>query len=162
MTKTRTSVRRWRSKACVSAHSRTVPVNPPQPTHCCHRAAAVALCATDTLRTATMAADAAAATVPPPSCRQSRAVAMPPPPLTLPMPLRCRRHAVHCRRASRCCHRRSLCAAATALPPTRCALPPCFALPPPPLMLPPLPHCRHAAANATLALVDCYISTVFT
>ena len=32
--------------ALVAAHLRTVPVNLPQPPRCCHRAAAVALCAT--------------------------------------------------------------------------------------------------------------------
>jgi hypothetical protein len=61
----------------------------------------------------------------------------------------------------RCCHRRTLHAAATALPPLGCVQPPCFALPPPPLTLPPLPQRRHAAANVTLALVDCYISVQY-
>jgi hypothetical protein len=105
MTKTRTLARRWRSKACASAHSWTVPVNPPQPLRCCHCAAAIPLCAAAALCAAATAAgaaaaDAAAAAAPPPSCRQRRAVALP------PLSLRCRRHAVHRRRALRCRHRR--------------------------------------------------------
>jgi hypothetical protein len=39
----------WRSKARALAHLRTVPVNPPQPPRCSHRAAAIALCATAAL-----------------------------------------------------------------------------------------------------------------
>ena len=97
--KMRTSVRWWRSKACASAHSRTVPVNPPQPPRCCHHAAAVALYAAAAICAAATAADAAVAAAPLPSCRQRCAVTLPPPPLTLPLPPRCRRHAVNCRRA---------------------------------------------------------------
>ncbi len=120
-TKTRTSARWWRSKACASAHSQTVPANPPQPPRCCHRAATVALCATASLCAAATAADAAADTAPPPSCRRRRAVALPQLPLTLPQPPRCSRHAVHCRHASRCRHRCCRCCrgrAAAKLPPT--------------------------------------------
>ncbi len=58
----------WRSKACASAHSRTVPVNPLQPLRCCHRAAAVALCAAAALRADADAADAATTAAPLPSC----------------------------------------------------------------------------------------------
>jgi hypothetical protein len=98
--------------------------------------------------------------VPPPSFRRRRAVALPPPPLTLPLLPR-RRQAAAKVALLRCSHRHSLRAAATALPLSRCAPPPCFALPPPPLTLPLPPHCRHAAADVTLAHVDCYFSTVF-
>ncbi len=107
MTKTRTSARQWHLKACLSAHSRTVLVNPPQPLCCCHCAAAVTMCATAALRTAATAANPAATApaMPPLNCRQRPAVALPPPPLTLPLPPRCCRHAVHRRRALRCRHR---------------------------------------------------------
>jgi hypothetical protein len=88
-----------------------------------------------------------------------RDVTLPPLPLTLPLPPR-RRQAAANVALSRCRHRRSLHTAATTLPLSRCAPPPCFALPPPPLTLPPPPHRRHAAANVTLALVDCYFSTI--
>jgi hypothetical protein len=47
------------------------------------------------------------------------------------------------------------------LPPSRCAPPPCFALLPLPLTLPLPPHRRHAAADVTLTLVDCYISVQY-
>ncbi len=91
-------------------------------------------------------------------CRHRRrcAVALPPPPLTLPL-LPCRLQAATNVTLLRCRHCHSLRAAATALPPLHCAPPPCFALPPPLLKLPPPPHRRHAAADATLTLVDCYI-----
>ncbi len=121
MTKMRTSAHWWRSKTCASAQSRMVPVNLPQPLRCCHRAAAVALCAAAVLRAAATAADAAAAATPPPSCRRSCAFGLPPPLLTLPLLLRCGRHAVHrryalrCRHLRCCCHRRR---AAAKLPPT--------------------------------------------
>ena len=104
MMKGRTPARWWHLKACASAHLWTVPVNRPQPPRCCHRAAAVALCAAVTLCAA--AADAAAAATSLPSYRQHRIVALPSPPLTLPLPPRCCRHAVHRRYASRCRHRR--------------------------------------------------------
>ncbi len=54
--------------ALVVAHLQKVPVNLLQPPCCCHRAAAVTLCATDTLRAAATIADAATAAVSPPSC----------------------------------------------------------------------------------------------
>ena len=67
--------------------------------------------------------------LPPPPCRRQasadvairrrRAVALPPPPLTLPLPPH-RRQAATDVALSRCRHRRSLRAAATALPPARC------------------------------------------
>ncbi len=92
---------------------------------------------------------------------EDNTVALLPPPLTLPLLLRCRQAAADVT-LLRCRHRRSLHAAATALPPLRCAPPPRFALLPLPLTLPlppPPPPCRrHAAANAALTLVDCYIS----
>ena len=72
-TKTPTLARWWRSKAFVSAHSRTVPVNTPQPPHCCHRAAAVALCAAVALHATATVADASTATMLPPCCRQAAA-----------------------------------------------------------------------------------------
>jgi len=137
-TKTRTLASQWRSKALALAHSRTVPVNPPQPPRCSHRAAAIALCA---LPRFGCAADAA----------------------TL-QPLPCRRQAAANVALSRCHHHRSIHAPATTLPPShcappprfarrsihvaaialllsRCAPPPLFPSPPPPLMLP-LPPCR--------------------
>ncbi len=55
-TKTHTLARRWRSKARASTHSGTVPANLPQPPHCCHRAATVALCAAAKLCTAATSA----------------------------------------------------------------------------------------------------------
>ncbi len=71
-------------------------------------------------------------------CRhcQRCTVALPTPPLTLPLPAR------RCQAACR--------AAATALPPSRCAPPPRFSLPQPPLTLPPTRHRRHAAADVAL------------
>ncbi len=68
----------------------------------------------------------------------------------LPLLLR-RRQAAAKVALSRCCHRRSLHAAATPLSPPR------FAQPPPPLTLLPPPHRCHAAADVTLAFVDCYL-----
>ena len=59
-------------------------------------------------------------------------VALPPEPLTLPLPPH-RRQAATDVALSRCRHRRSLRTAATALPPSRCAPPLRFALPPPPI-----------------------------
>ena len=77
-------------------------------------------------------------------------VALPPEPLTLPLPPR-RRQAAADVVLSRCRHRRSICAATTALLPARCAPPPRFALPPPPLTLPPPPCRRQASADVALS-----------
>jgi hypothetical protein len=169
MTKMRTLAHRWRSKACALAQSRMVPVNLPQPLRCCHCAAAVALCAAAALRAAATATDAAAVATLPPSCRRSCAVGLPPPLLTLPLPPRCHRHAVHRRYASRCrhlrcrCHRRH---AAAKLPPTsrwraaatadvpvahcRHCQRRAVTLPPPQLTLPLPPRRRQAAADVVL------------
>jgi hypothetical protein len=121
-TKTRMSAHQWCLKARALAHSRTVPVNLPQPPCCCHRDAAIALCAAAVLRAAATATDAAAAAVPPPSfCRRRAGVllpppqhlgrcappqcfALPPPPLTLPPPP-CRRQASANVALLRCRHR---------------------------------------------------------
>jgi hypothetical protein len=74
---------------------------------------------------------------------RGNAVALPPLPLTLPLPPR-RHQAATNVALSRYRHRCSLRAAATALPPLRCAPPPRFALPPP-------LRRRHAAANVALS-----------
>ena len=141
-TKTLTSARRWRSKACVSAHSRTVPLPPTSRCRAAATAAASVLlpprcrrCAVRRRRASRYLCRHAPAMLPPTSrCRHRRslraaATALPPsrcaPP---PRP----RHAAANVALSHCRHRRSLHAAATALPPLRCAPPPCFALPPPP------------------------------
>jgi hypothetical protein len=112
-------VRRWRSKVRASAHSWTVPVNPPQPSCCCHRAAAVAQCPTTALCAAATAADTSAKLLPT-SRYHAAATAI----ASALLQSRCRRHAVHRRNALRCRHRRSCChcrRTAAKLPPTlRC------------------------------------------
>jgi hypothetical protein len=88
--KARTLARWWCSKARASVHSRTVPVNLPQPPCCCHHAAGVALCTAAALRGAVTANDAATAAVPPPSFPRRCAVTL------LPLP----QHPQCCNRAA--------------------------------------------------------------
>ena len=99
-TKTRTSASRWHSKALALAHSRTVPVNPPQPPRCCHRAEP-SCCAPRPLRFG-CAADAAT-----PDRRAAHHRRASPAAASTLLQSLCRCRAVHCHHSLRRHHRRS-------------------------------------------------------